>query len=52
MKEIKHEVVINGTPKIENMPKEDFTVFCTALLDIIEDYYKDKKDENDCNAPA
>ena len=41
MKEIKHEVVINGTPKIENMPKEDFTVFCTALLDIIEDYYKD-----------
>ena len=35
-------VELNGTP-IENMAKEDFAVLCAALLDIIEDYYKDKK---------
>ena len=49
MKEIKHEVITQGTPKIENMPKEDFNVLCTSLLCLVEDYYKDyeyKKEEN------
>ena len=50
MKEIKHEVITQGTPKIENMPKEDFNVLCTSLLCLVEDYYKDyeyKKEENE-----
>lgn len=50
MKEIKHEVITQGTPKIENMPKEVFNVFCTSLLSLVEDYYKDheyKKEENE-----
>lgn len=50
MKEIKHEVITQGTPKIENMPKEVFNVFCTSLLSLVEDYCKDyeyKKEENE-----
>ena len=50
MKEIKHEVITQGTPKLENMPKEVFYVFCTSLLAAIEDYYKgdtDKPEENE-----
>ena len=39
MKEIKHEVITQGTPRLENMPKEVFNVFCTSLLAAIEDYY-------------
>lgn len=42
MKEIKHEVITQGTPKIENMPKEVFNVFCKNILDIV---IKDKKDK-------
>lgn len=40
MKEIKHEVITNGTPRLKNMPKEVYNVFCTSLLSVIEDYYK------------
>lgn len=40
-KETKHEVITQGTPRFENMPKEVFNVFCTSLLAVIEDYYKD-----------
>ena len=50
MKEIKHEIIVQGTPKIENMPKEDFDVLCTSLLCLVEVYYKDyeyKKEENE-----
>lgn len=50
MKELKHEVITNGKPILENMPKEAFNVFCTSLLNLIEDYYKDyeyKKEENE-----
>ncbi len=43
MKEIKHEVITQGTPRLENMPKEVFNVFCTSLLAAIEDYYKSEK---------
>lgn len=39
MKEIKHEVITQGTPRLENMPKEVFNVFCTSLLTLIEDYF-------------
>ena len=48
MKEIKHEVITQGTPRLENMPKEVFNVFCTSLLAAIEDYYKEdhKNEEN------
>lgn len=35
MKEIKHEVITQGTPKLENMPKEVFNVFCKSILYII-----------------
>ena len=37
MKEIKHEVITQGTPKLENMPKEVFNVFCKSILDIIKE---------------
>ena len=49
MKEIKHEVITQGTPNLNNMPKEVFNVFCTSLLAAIEDYYKEdhKKEENE-----
>lgn len=43
MKEIKHEVITQGTPKLENMPKEVFNVFCNSILSLIEDYYKSEK---------
>ena len=41
MKEIKHEVITQGTPKPENMPKEVFNVFCTSLLSLINDELQD-----------
>ena len=50
MKDNNHVVVTQGTPRIENMPKEDFNVLCTSLLCLVEDYYKDyeyKKEENE-----
>ncbi len=47
MKEIKHEVITQGTPKLENMPKEVFNVFCTSLLAAIEDYYKEDKSKEE-----
>ena len=49
MKEIKHEVITQGTLNLNNMPKEVFNVFCTSLLAAIEDYYKSKKDKNEEN---
>ena len=42
MKEIKHEVITQGTPRLENMPKEVFNVFCTSLLSLVEDFYSQK----------
>ena len=50
MKEIKQEIIVRGTPRIDNMPKEDFNVLCTSLLCLVEDYYKgdtDKPEENE-----
>lgn len=49
MKEIKHELITQGTPRLENMPKEAFNVFCTSILSLIEDYYKEdtSKEENE-----
>lgn len=47
MKEIKHEVITQGTPNLNNMPKEVFNVFCTSLLSAIEDYYKIEKNINE-----
>ena len=51
MNEIKHEVITQGTPRLENMPKEVFNVFYTSLLCLVEDYYKDydyiNKEENE-----
>ena len=35
MKEIKHEVITQCTPTLENMPKEVFNVFCKSILDVI-----------------
>ena len=35
MKEIKHEIIAQGTPKLENMPKEVFNVFCASVLDFM-----------------
>ncbi len=43
MKEIKHEVITQGTPKLENMPKEVFNVFCKSLLDVIIAEKEDKE---------
>ena len=43
MKEIKHEVITQGTPKLENMPKEVFNVFCKSILDVIINERKDEK---------
>lgn len=52
MKEIKHEIIVQGTPRIDNMPKEDFNVLCTSLLCLIEDYYKDYEHKNKENEPT
>lgn len=41
MKEIKHKVITQGTPRLENMPKEVFNVFCTSLLSLINDGIQD-----------
>lgn len=30
-----HEVIHNGTPKLANMTKTEFEVFCKSLLDIL-----------------
>ena len=43
MKEIKHEVITQGTPRLENMPKEVFNVFCKSILDIIIEDEKSKQ---------
>ena len=43
MKEIKHEVITQGTPRLENMPKEVFNVFCKSILDIIVEDEKGKQ---------
>lgn len=49
MKEIKHEVITQGTPNLNNMTKEVSNIFCTSLLAAIEDYYKEdhEKEENE-----
>ena len=54
MKEIKHEVITQGTPNLNNMPKEVFNEFCTSLLAAIEDYHKEdhKKEENEDSKKA
>ena len=52
MKENKQEIIVRGTPRIENMPKEDFNVLCTSLLCLIEDYYKDYEYKKEENKPA
>ena len=46
MKEIKHEVITQGTPKLENMPKEVFNVFCKSILDVIIEDEKGKQNNN------
>ena len=43
MKEIKHEVITQGKPKLENMPKEVFNVFCKSILDAIINQEKREK---------
>ena len=43
MKEIKHEVITQGTPKLENMTKEVFNVFCKSILDVIVTEKEDKE---------
>lgn len=53
MKEIKHEVITQGTPKLENMPKEVFNVFCKSILDVIDAEKEDKEksppdEDGDC----
>ncbi len=39
MNEIKHEIIVKGTPKIENIPKEMLKIFCETILGEIEDYF-------------
>ena len=43
MKEIKHDVITQGTPKLENMPKEVFNVFCKSILDAFIEERKGEK---------
>lgn len=43
MKEQKHEIITNGVPKLENMPKEEFNIFCKSLLSIIEEEHMKKQ---------
>ena len=37
MKEINRDIITQGTPKLENMPKEAFNVFCGSLLDLLNE---------------
>ena len=46
MKEIKHEVITQGTPKLENMPKEVFNVFCKVFLILLSRMKKANKTIN------
>lgn len=43
MKEQKHEIITNGVPNLENMPKEEFNIFCKSLLSIIEEEHAKKQ---------
>lgn len=38
---MKHEIINNGKPKLENMSKPEFNVFCKSILDIIIENKKD-----------
>lgn len=39
---MKHEIINNGKPNIQNMTKAEFNVFCKSILDIIIEDKKDK----------
>ncbi len=38
-----HEVILNGVPKLENMPKDTLMIFCRALLKFVEEGCKEGK---------
>ena len=40
---MKHEIINNGKPKLENMSKPEFNIFCKSILDIIIEDKKDKE---------
>ena len=40
---MKHEIINNGKPELENMSKPEFNVFCKSILDIIIEDKKDKE---------
>lgn len=40
---MKHEIINNGKPKLENISKPEFNVFCKSILDIIIEDKKDKE---------
>ncbi len=43
MQEKKHEVIISGVPRIENIPKDTIRIFCETVLREVEEYYQSKK---------
>lgn len=45
MKEVKHEVITNGTPKFENMTKVELNVFCSELYREISKVKTQTKDK-------
>ncbi len=36
MQEKKHEVIVSGVPKIENIPKDTIRIFCETVLREVE----------------
>ncbi len=45
MQEKKHEVIVSGVPRIENIPKDTIRVFCETVLSEIESYFHDEDKE-------
>ncbi len=43
MQEKKHEVIVNGVPKIENIPKDAMRIFCETILREVEEYYNKER---------
>ncbi len=44
MNEQKHRLDANGIPRLENVSKEVFKTFCTAILSVIEEEHLSKKE--------
>ncbi len=45
MRDMEYRIFIDGIPRLENMQKGEFTVFCKTLLAEVEEHYKKSEKE-------